>query len=92
MDLHPIEAAWRRFRNGPHADLLRKSPEGAFKLSPVHPHGPAARRSDMESRCARGGAGSPISTEARCWSTPADEPATFAVGKEFTRAIERWGD
>jgi hypothetical protein len=27
MDLHPIEAAWRRFRNGPHADLLRKSPE-----------------------------------------------------------------
>jgi len=27
MDLHPVEAAWRRFRNGPHADLLRKSIE-----------------------------------------------------------------
>ena len=27
MDLHPVEAAWRRFRNGPHADLLRKSLE-----------------------------------------------------------------
>ena len=27
MNLHPIEAAWRRFRNGPHADLLRKSLE-----------------------------------------------------------------
>jgi len=27
MDLHPIEAAWRRFRNGQHADLLRKSLE-----------------------------------------------------------------
>jgi hypothetical protein len=27
MDLHPVEAAWRRFRNGPHADLLGKSVE-----------------------------------------------------------------
>ena len=27
MYLHPIEAAWRRFRSGPHADLLRKSLE-----------------------------------------------------------------
>jgi hypothetical protein len=27
MDLHPVEAAWRRLRSGPHADLLRKSLE-----------------------------------------------------------------
>jgi hypothetical protein len=27
MDLHPVEAGWRRLRSGPHADLLRKSLE-----------------------------------------------------------------
>ena len=27
MDLHPVEAAWRRFRNGPRAALLRRSLE-----------------------------------------------------------------